>query len=164
MTEFENEKLELSSPWVIYMNKLKALFEKDPEIHIDYNEEEPEIVLLVDNPTKAAALGELLPFSVDFGNVTLFITVVPANKSYKLSDLYRVAFTGNPVFKSLESITSDLGFPANYCIFKNEVVQYPADNLSSYCGVESTLYEDLAREVFEDNHDGIYFCTSLSSE
>lgn len=50
--------------------------------------------------------------------------------------------------------------PIAYCSFKKEVVQYPADDLSSETGLKSTLYEDLAREIFE-NTDGVYFCTDV---
>ena len=116
----------------------------------------------VDNPTKAAALQELLPEAVEFGNVTLYITVVSGNATYTKADLFRIAFTGNPAFSFVETIDSDtLSFPASYCVFKNEVVQFPADDLSSYYGVKSTLYEDIAEEVFDDMHDGVYFCTDL---
>ena len=153
--------LELSSPWQIYANRLASLFGQDPEIHIDFEPEDCEVILQVDNPTKAAALEQLLPDSVEFGNVELFITVVPANSSYSLADLYKIAFKDNPVFYSMRSIENETGFLANYCIFKKEVAQYKADDLSSYYGVQSTLYEEIAREVFKDNHEGIYFCTSL---
>ena len=142
---------------------MKALFEQDPEIHFDFNDEDDELIMRVDNPTKAAALDELLPGSVKFGDVTLYITVVPGNVTYTKADLFRIAFTGNPAFSFVESINDDetISFPANYCVFKNEVVQFPADDLSSYYGVKSTLYEDIAKEVFDGRHDGVYFCTDL---
>lgn len=155
-------EVKLASPWVLYERKLEALLGEDPDIHIDFDEDENEIFVKVDNPTKAAALDELLPAVVDFGNVELFITVVPANPSYTVADLYRIAFTGNPAFDFVETAEGDNVFSANYCVFKNKVVQYRADDLSSYYGVQSTLYEDIADEIFEGNHDGVYFCTGLS--
>lgn len=151
----------LSSPWVLYKNRFEALFGRDPDIHIDFDEDENEIFVRVDNPTKAAALDELLPSIVNFGTVDLYITVVPGNANYTIADLYRIAFTGNPAFSSMETTEGEGIFSANYCIFNNEVVQYPADDLSSYYGVQSTLYEEIADEVFENNHDGVYFCTEL---
>jgi hypothetical protein len=141
---------------------MKALFGQDPEIHIDFNDEDDELIMRVDNPTKAAALEELLPDAVEFGDVVLYITVVPGNATYTKADLFRIAFTGNPAFSFMETVNDEtFSFPANYCVFKNEVVQFPADDLSSYYGVKSTLYEDIAEEVFDDMHDGIYFCTDL---
>lgn len=47
-----------------------------------------------------------------------------------------------------------------YVVFEKEVVQYWNDNLADYNGLTSTLYQDLAKEIFEDaNLDGVYFCT-----
>lgn len=115
----------------------------------------------VDNPTKAAALEELLPNTVEFGNVVLSIVVVPANPDYTKVDLFRMAFSGNPAFCFLETIDDPRALPVSYCVFENEVVQYPADDISSYWGIQSTLYEDIAREIFEGRHDGIFFCTDL---
>lgn len=152
----------LAAPWTIFVRKFEALFGQDPEIHIDFDSAELEINMQVDNPTKAAALDEILPDAIEFGNVVLYINVIPANVSYTKADLFRIAFTGNPVFCSVEGTDDSAFFGANYCIFKNEVVQYPADDLSSYYGVQSTLYEDIADEVFDDMHDGIYFCTELA--
>lgn len=154
-------EVKLASPWILYVRKLEALFGEDPDIHVDFNEDENEVFVRVDNPTKAAALDELLPAVVEFGNVELFVTVVPANPSYTIADLYRIAFTGNPAFCFMEQAEGEGVFPANYCVFENEVVQYPADSLKSYYGIESTLYEDIANEIFEGSHDGVYFCTAL---
>lgn len=151
----------LLSPWVIYVKRFKALFGQDPDIRIEFNEDANELVMFVEDPVKAAALEELLPETVDFGGVELYITVVPANSNYTLADLYKMAFNNNPVFEAIETVSGEGLFPASYCIFKNEVVQYMADDLSSYYGVQSTLYEDIADEIFEDNHDGVYFCTGL---
>lgn len=148
---------------MIYIRKIEALFSQDPEVRIDYDLDDMEITLWVDNPTKAVALEEILPDHVEFGNVELYITVVPANNvKYSIADMYRMAFSGNPVFVKLESVDDPMAFSANYCIFKNEVVQYPADDLGSYYGIESTLYEDIADEVFEGNHDGVFFCTDVA--
>lgn len=153
--------IELSPPWVIYVKKLEALFNQDPDIRTEFNEDDNEFILRVEDPVKAAALDELLPTFVDFGSVELCITVIPANSEYTVADLYKMAFNRNPIFKSVEVVNGDGLFPANYCIFKNEVVQYAADDLSSYYGLQSTLYEDIAEEIFEGKHNGIYFCTDL---
>jgi len=47
-----------------------------------------------------------------------------------------------------------------YVLFKNKVVQYFIDNIGDYNGMKSTLYEDIARDIFEDV-DGVFFCTAL---
>ena len=40
-------RLKLSPPWIIYVNMVKALFGNDPEINIEYDNEIPEIRLLL---------------------------------------------------------------------------------------------------------------------
>ena len=49
--------------------------------------------------------------------------------------------------------------PITYVVFRNEVVQYYTDDLGDYFGMASTLYEDIARDLFSEV-DGIYFCTN----
>jgi hypothetical protein len=48
--------------------------------------------------------------------------------------------------------------PITYVIFKKEVVQYYDDNLGDAHGNRTTLYEQIANQIFEDR-EGIYFCT-----
>ena len=52
---------------------------------------------------------------------------------------------------------------AKYVIFANKVVQYFNDSLSDAHGVCSTLYQDIARDVFGDDC-GVYFCTDLEEK
>lgn len=44
-------------------------------------------------------------------------------------------------------------------LFKKEVVQYFTDNLGDYNGYRSTLYENIARDIFGDIV-GVFFCTN----
>ena len=44
------------------------------------------------------------------------------------------------------------------CVFAKEVVQYWNDSLSDPYGKVSTLYQDIAKDIFEDT-DGVMFCT-----
>ena len=45
-----------------------------------------------------------------------------------------------------------------YIIFEKEVVQYFADDLGDLHGINSTLYQDLAKEIFGESSN-IHFCT-----
>lgn len=148
----------LSPPWAIFYREVEALFKNDPEIHITYNEETLELKLYVDNPTKADALMKLLPRQKDFGNVSLHIAVIPADReNIDNVSIYQQAFEGNPAL-SYATSTQYPAYPADYIVFKKEVVQYFNDSLADINGLCSTLYEDLARDVFGDNA-GVYFCT-----
>lgn len=74
------EKLNLSAPWCTYYREINELFGNDPEIKIEFDEEEPEIKMYVRNHEKADALTRLLPVTKAFGWVELKITVIPANE------------------------------------------------------------------------------------
>lgn len=149
--------LQVSPPWVNYARRVAALFADDPEVVIDYDNDECEVKLLVDNAVKAAALDEILVHEVNFGNVTLRVTVVPGNEETTTAMLLRRAFEGNRAVLSVE--TRDL--PAStHVLFVPEVVQYPSDDLSSYFGIDTTLYENIAREIFTVP-DGTFFNTTL---
>ena len=165
-------KLNLSSPWVVYYRKLSAFFKEDPEVRITYDEIEQEIKLYVDNDEKAVALKNLLPHEQNFGNVTLYITIVPTNKttfdsvkaaySTSLSDIIHICFNN----KAIVGVIVVDGIMTNkmiFVIFKKEVVQYFTDNIGDYHGICSTLYQDLAKEIF-GNIDGVFFCTDNEME
>lgn len=151
--------LKLSPPWAEFYHKIEALFGKDPDIKVVYDEDELEVKLFVEKPEKAEALTKILPTEKFFGGVCLKITVVPAdtNKEETLSSIYKTAFEGNPVLDSIVDVDM-FATTLSYVIFKKEVVQYYNDNLADAHGVTSTLYENIARDVF-GNTNGIYYCT-----
>ena len=154
------KKTELSPPWAIYYKKLEALFGEDPDIKIEYDEDENVVNLYVHGQDKSDALSELLPLNVDFGNMTLGINVIPDNRDKTKIDLYKAAFSGNPVFSYARTIEGVFTNPISYFVFKNKVVQFYADNLGDIYGNMNTLYQDIADEIF-DEHDSICFCTDL---
>ena len=155
-----NEKLRLSAPWVTYVRQVKALFEKDPDIKIKYDEDELELSLYVTGQNKADAIAELLPVEKAFGNIVLKIKVIPANLiSSTPSKLLNDAFAGNPVFDSAITIHPDgTSNPFTYLVFKNAVTQIWNDDLSDPNGIKSTLLQDLAPEVLNLPR-GVYCCT-----
>lgn len=94
----EDKKMKLSPPWIEYYRKLEAMFGPDPDIKIEFDEDEMHIKLYVESHEKAAALDELLPVQKDFGNVSVFIEVIPANNEPKRIDYIKRALEGNPAF------------------------------------------------------------------
>lgn len=148
-------RLKLSPPWVIYVNMVKALFGNDPEINIEYDNEIPEIYLFVDNAKKAEAISELLPTCKVYGNVELQISVIPSNDEFYGSilsnkELFEAAFEKNPAFAMAYEVKGIFDHTLTYVVFKNKVVQFFADNLNDIHGIVSTLYESIARELFEE--------------
>lgn len=156
------QNLKKISPWVEYYRKLVALFKKDPDIKIIYDEGINVIKMYINGQDKYEALNQLLPSEKKFGNVTLEIELIPCN-DLKLSqtDLFRRAFSGNPVVTDVITIGQEIIGSTNdfnYIVFEKEVVQYYDDSLGDPHGNRSTLYQEIAKEVFGEQ-DGIYFCT-----
>lgn len=167
-------RLKISPPWVVYAHKLEALFDGDPEIafNVDYNGKNPSVVLATNNPDKAAALMDLLPDQKQFGSVALNITVdcdTVSNRAFPTAkELFETAFNKNPVFAYAVCPASE-GYwfvDFTYVVFKNTVVQFFCDNLNDPHGIISTLYQELAEEIFADakiNGNAAY-CTDVESK
>lgn len=156
-----SERFNLASPWLNYARKINALFKDDPEVKVDYDNDAPAVMLYVNSNEKAEALSILLPMEKEFGNVTLQIKVIPANTSPKTRlEVFSTAFKGNPAVVSIEKVAAydqELGF----IIFEPKVVQYPTDDIGDYFGIESTLYEDVARDIFEKT-ENVFFSTDIA--
>lgn len=141
-----------SPPWVSYAHKLKALFGQDPDIRLDYIEDMNEVKLYVNGRDKYEALDYFLPKKKVFGNVTLHITLIPSNEmtgTPNIGKMLRDAFKDNPIFSravDAKTMFDDI----TYVMFHKEVVQYFDDNLADLNSVRSTLYQDIADEVFRD--------------
>lgn len=160
-------RLKLSPPWVTYINKLEALFDGDPQIAFNVDMSIPSVVLATNNGDKAAALLKLLPAEKYFGSVILKIGVdgPVSNLAFPTrTSLFETAFSGNPAFAYCVAPAEEGYFYVDftYVVFKNCVVQFFNDNLNDAHGLISTLYQDIASEVFEEaNLVGVYYCTDI---
>ena len=156
--------LTLSAPWQIYYKEVCELFKKDNEVRIVYDTDEQVINIYVDNTAKADAMAAVLPTEKDFGGVTVYINVIPANPTFKKAkgaraSLYEDLFRGNSIVDDIVTIEGVMTNPITYVIFSKEVVQYYNDSLSDAHGLCSTLYQDIAKRVL-DASEGIFFCTN----
>lgn len=162
-------KLKLSPPWVTYVNKLQALFDGDPQIafNVNYESDDPTVVLATNNGDKATALVKLLPEGVKFGNVTLKINVDGpfSNRAFvSLKELFEVAFEKNPAFAYCVAPVEEGYYYIDfvYVVFKNCVVQFFNDNLNDAHGIVSTLYQDIAAEIFDKPElTRAHYCTDV---
>lgn len=151
-----------SAPWMTYYREVDALFKKDKDIVVVFNEESFELTLYVDDQTKASALALLMPTEKEFGSTTLKVRVIPPND--RLSEvamkdvltIASVAFRGNDAVYTIKGVSGILNIV--YVVFKKEVVQFFDDNLGDINGNCSTLYETIAKDVFENI--GISYCTA----
>ena len=91
------ENVKMYSPWVVFANEVAELFKRDAEVHVDYSDDDLQLKVYVDNQDKYEALSRLLPQEKEFGNVTLKISVIPANNNYDEAsevELLKKAFNG----------------------------------------------------------------------
>lgn len=159
-------KLQLSPPWDIHYQKIMAMFGQDSDVHIVYDRDELEIKLYVEGNKKAEALSELLLNEVDFGGNCLRIVVIPSNVvcDYMSENKYYTAFQSNPAFRYARTYRQ--AFASNdltYVVFANKVVQYFTDSLGDIHGLCSTLYQEIAKDIFV-KEDGVFFCTDVPEE
>lgn len=165
-------RLKISPPWITYVNKLQAIFDEDPQIAFNTNlgNGTYEVTLATNNPEKAAALRWLLPEKKEFGNVTLNINIDSGdkviNKAFNSAkELFKAAFGSNPVLAYIVVPEGVHWVPFTYIVFKNCVVQFFNDNLNDPHGIVSTLYQDIAYEIFADmsfpQDGGICYCTDV---
>lgn len=161
-----SDVLRLSAPWVNYYREINALFGEDPDVLVQYDEDENVINLRVDGQDKADAISKILPEEKTFGSVTVKINVIPANKPETKVDVFKKAFEGNPIFSYALAI--DTGMTSNtfnYVIFKHLIASYYGDNMGNPHGMVYKLYEDIARDVFKDSDvaEGVMFSTDDAS-
>ena len=167
-------RLKILPPWSVYIKKLAAMFDPDPQIafNVNWDGRNPSVTLATNNAEKAAGLAKLLPEEKVFGNVTLKINIdcpKTSNIAFPTArKLFETVFEGNPVF--VEVITPE-GYwfvDLTYVIFAHEVVMIVADNLMDPRGLISTLYQDIASEIFADRSyqtaGGICFATDIKHE
>ena len=165
-------RFKMSPPWILYVSQINALFSNDPDITIEYDNDSVEVKLYVNNNKKAAALMYLLPFEKEFGNVTLDIIIIPSNHNAvekvdltTAKEYFEAAFENNPVFAFTHVVQGIFTNTLTYVVFKNRVVQFFADNLNDIHGNISTLYQELAKDVFnKDVIPGVLFCTDIEEK
>ena len=152
-------ELSIAPPWFTYMDEIKALFDQDPDVQVDINEDEHIVKLYVEGQEKQEAIERVLLKTKDFGGVEVRTIVYPANEmaEERAIDIFKKAFKGNPVVKGFQDGDPSQPFSFDYVIFSKDVVQFANDNTADYCGNTTMLFEAVARDVFPNW--GIFFCT-----
>jgi len=160
----EECKIGLCAPWTTYYRQLEALFKEDPEVRVAIDYDKSEIKLFVENAEKADAITQLLPTEKTWGSVTLKITVVPANVLNASHDaLVAKAFEGNPAVSFVHKTTGVFTNDITYVVFKPWIVQFFNDDLGDIHGCCTTLYQDIAKNVFGELN-GVFFCTDTPQD
>ena len=153
------ENIKLSPPWITFNKEISELFKNDKDVKLSFYENERKVKLTVKNYEKAQALKKILPKAKTFGQITVAIEVEykSAEETETIQETYEKAFKDNPAFKY--GFTFNMGTnPITYIVFAKEVVQYWNDDMSDPHGVSSTLYENIAHNVFAPDN-GVIFST-----
>ena len=162
-------RLKILPPWTIVIRKLEALFDGDPLIafNTNFSGEGPSVVLSCNKGDKVAALLQILPEEVSFGNVKLKVMVdgTPSNRVFTSKvELFDTAFKGNPAY-AYSVCPAEEGYQwigTTYVVFNNCVVQFAADNLNDCHGIISTLYQNIAEELLTGPAtDGVFYNTNV---
>lgn len=158
-------RLKVSPPWITYLNMIEALFGcNQKNIAVNYNNDERKIVIAVNDGDKNAAIRKLLPEKKQFGNVTVSIeTDGPMSNIAFTSnkELFDAAFKDNPAYVGSFPVDG-LVCSFTYVVFKNCVVQFFNDNLNDLHGNVSTLYQEIAKELFEEaDLHSVAYCTDV---
>lgn len=155
------KRTNISAPWITFSKEVEQLFKRDPEVKVLYNDKNKELTLLVTDYEKTEALKKILPEKKEFGNVAVHLKVLYKEYVKTTEDIFNAAFKGNPAFKYTFAFKTDTN-PITYVVFAKEVVQYWNDDMSDPHGITSTLYQNIANNVFE--HDGAIYSTDSDSE
>ena len=151
----------MMSPWDEYVQAAKALFEDDPDVVVDdatlLESGDYRVIVRVHGDDKAESISELMPTELTYGNVTLYVDVVPDNeRELTTADHLRRAFAGNPLFVDVIELSPTLvSVGATYALFMPECVQYFSDNLGSPYGATTVAVEEVARKVLS-LPDGVF--------
>ena len=170
MSTEKDDSLRLAPPWCTFYKEVYEMFKNDAQVRVRvaYVDDKHDIRLYVDDAMKAAALEKLIGGERDFGGQKIQVSIIPPNSTVAVSfdtdngeegiiSLYKEALAGNPAYCYSTKVDS-FGFTANYIVFRREVVQFENDDLSDIDGMCSTLYEDIARDIFHPMA-GVFFCT-----
>lgn len=151
--------VKLSPPWDTFVSEVIALFAQDPEVTVKYDSDNYLLKLFVSDADKAIALEKLMLKEKNFGNVTLKIEVVPPNMdTIEKEALFQKAFDGNPALSFTRSYETPFG-NVTYIVFQKKVVQFYNDQMDDINGNKSTLFENIAADVFGAEHS-VFYCTN----
>ena len=160
-------RLNLSAPWYLFYREIEEMFKNDPEVRVIFDEDNMNIKLYVVDANKADALEQLMVKEKNVGIATVTVEIIPGNSSRErvpvvsdTEDLYERALYGNPVLSYVAAVHGIYTNPITYVVFANEVVQYWADNLGDANGLISTLYQEIAKDIFVSGN-GANFCTDV---
>ena len=163
------KNLAVIAPWYEFNRKVKALFERDPDIivgdivQMDGGSFNYGFDIEVRDHKKFLALDRVMPKEKQFGNIKVGICLYDEENALGGEDIietYRTIFEGNGIVKDIKDAQDFAGTRHGFIRFKPEVIQFFNDDTSDYNGRWSGLAQDIARDLFAGEYRGIHFCTA----
>lgn len=158
-------ELDLSAPWYVFHTQVFKLFEQDAEVIVDEELEETEtgftFGIYSKNAKKIQAIKKLIGSKVVFGNVAVEIDY-GENEDEDIAEIWKDAFSGNPLFCGIVSADMPFYGSCDYAIFKRDIIDFYGDDISDVNGNLHYIVADLVKEVV--NSKGIFICTEGKDE
>lgn len=158
------EDFDMRAPWIVWARKLDALFARDDDVTVVYENDGPIVKVYVRGADKAESMSELLPCEMTFDDVSVPVEVIPANDGeLTVVDHLRRVFAGNPAFVDVITESIVPGGPSmTFALFAPAVVQIECDNIGSPWGLMTTTYENIAKDVL--TADGVMLTSDLAED
>ena len=167
-------QLQLSAPWILLYRKIDAMFKLDNDIKVIFEDLDAakKIKIYVEDPNKADALKKILIPEVQFGTMPVSIEIISVDSDRSrrytrrrvmtdpndAADIFIAAFSSNRAFAYANKIEGIFTNPIYYVVFDKVVVQYFTDDIGDVNGICSTLYQEIAKDIFKP-FDGVHYCT-----
>ena len=123
--------LKLEAPWYTYQKKVKALLGQDPDIIVgEVNEltdgkTDYAFDIEVLNHEKFVALDRVMPEVVEFGDVTLGITLYDEENSVSTEDgieIFATIFKDNPLVEDVKNVVDFTGTRHGFVRLTNSII------------------------------------------
>lgn len=148
-------------PYAIRFNELNALFGDDDELTLSLDDETRTATIESKNFHKLDALAQVLRLEND-GLKIEFLYDGESNSYFRTIE---EVFKGNPHFDNIRIATeADTGIKHIITTFKDETIQYDADNRFVPHGYETTLAEKLVKNLFRKEFRRSMYVTKEKSK
>jgi len=165
-TPIKPDKQEMIAGKYHYANMIRELFKKDPQVHMEFDQNTCVLDMYVDDEIKALAIRRLLPEKKVIADETVTVNVEYSGinfggKNYLKETVYQ-AFKGNPLFDYQYWYEDPTMCFNPYCWVSMDCtpIFYPESNGHNVWGDTVNLPEDLACGLLNDLTQYIFYCST----
>ena len=138
----ENNTVALSAPWYTFAKTVKYIFEKDPDIAVNFSDEingNLTITVETSSPKKLISIKKIVGSKRSYGNITVVIKYALSSNIITLED-YQLAFADTGLIDQIIESQDPMG--TDFIVVNRDLVQFYNDNIFDYHGnITMTLEE-----------------------